>query len=82
MNLRSRVGKLEASGDNSATITIISDGKTPEQIQADIVARTGTATTKRVLLIGWKQTPEVLAVLPKGSVAFATGVPRAIPAAC
>ncbi len=82
MNLRARVSKLEASGDNSATITIFSDGKTPEQIKAEIAARTGTATTKRVLLIGWKQTPEVLAVLPKGSVAIATGVPRAIPNSC
>ena len=71
------------SGDNSALITIWSDGKTPEQISAEIAARTGTATTKqRVLLIGWKQTPEVLAVLPKGSVSIATGVPRAIPTAC
>jgi len=83
MNLRARVRKLEASDDNSATITIFSDGKTPEQIKAEIVVRTGTATTKqRVLLIGWKQTPEVLAVLPEGSVAIATGVPRAIPTAC
>ena len=80
MNLRARVRKLEASGDNSATITIFSDGKTPEQIKAEIAAR--TATTKRVLLIGWKQTPEVEAVLPKGSVSIATGVPRAIPTAC
>ena len=82
MNLSARVSKLEASSDNSATITIFSDGKTPEQIGAEIVARTGTATTKRVLLIGWKQAPEVLAVLPKGSIAIATGVPRAIPTAC
>ena len=53
MNLSARVSKLEASSDNSATITIFSDGKTPEQISAEIAARTGTATTKpRVLLIG------------------------------
>ncbi len=78
MNLQARVSKLEASGDNSATITIWSDGKTPEQMSAEIAERTGTATNKRrVLLIGWKQTPEVLAVLPKGSVSIATGVPRA-----
>jgi len=82
MNLSARVRKLEASGDNSALITIWSDGKTPEQIKAEIAARTGTATTKRVLLIGWKQTPKVLAVLPEGSIAIATGVPRAIPTAC
>ena len=44
---------------------------------------TGTATPKqRVLLIGWKQTPEVQAVLPKGSVSIATGVPRTTPTAC
>ena len=82
MKIRARVRKLEASGDNSAPITIWSDGKTPEQINAEITARTGTATRQRVLLIGWKQTPEVLAVLPKGSVSIATGVPRAIPTAC
>ena len=83
MNLSARVSKLEATSDNSATITIFSDGKTPEQINTEIAARIGTATTKqRVLLIGWKQTPEVLAVLPKGSVSIATGVPRATPTGC
>jgi hypothetical protein len=83
MNLRARVSKLEASGDNRASITIWSDGKSPEQISAEIAARIGTpTTTQRVLLIGWKQTPEVLLALPEGSVAIATGVPRAIPAAC
>jgi len=82
MNLEARVSKLEAAADTRAPITIWSDGKTPEQISAEIAARTGTATTKRVLLIGWKQAPEVLAVLPKGSIAIATGVPRAIPTAC
>jgi hypothetical protein len=82
MNLRARVSKLEASGDNSATITIFSDGKTPEQISAEIAERRGANKTRRVVLVGWKQTPEVLAVLPKGSVSIATGVPRAIPTAC
>ena len=83
MNLQARVSKLEASGDNRGTITIWSDGKTPEQISAEIAAHTGTATTKpRVLLIGWKQPPEVVAVLPKGSVSIATGVPRTTPTRC
>ena len=82
MNLRARVSKLEASGDNRAPITIWSDGKTPEQISAEIAERRGANKTRRVVLVGWKQTPEVLAVLPEGSVAIATGVPRAIPAAC
>ena len=82
MNLRSRVSKLEASGDNSAPITIWSDGMTPDQIVAEIAERRGENKTRRVVLVGWKQTPEVLAVLPKGSTAIATGVPRTTPTAC
>ena len=82
MNLRARVRKLEASSDNSAPITIFSDGKTPEQIVAEIAEHRGANKTRRVLLVGWKQTPEVLLALPEGSFAIATGVPRTTPTAC
>jgi len=79
MNLDARVSKLEAATDTRAPITLWSDGKTPEQLSAEIAERRGANKTRRVVLVGWKK-PE--GFLPAGCTSIATGVPRTTPTSC
>ena len=53
MNLNARISKLEANTTEGATVTIWADGKTEEQLSAEIAERTEGDPSRRVILVGW-----------------------------
>ncbi len=76
MNLNARISKLEANTTEGATVTIWADGKTEEQLSAEIAERTEGDPSRRVILVGWQKPDGVGANLPKSATFVSTGVPR------